>query len=405
VLISNGILLAARPMLEKSIDGIEIDGTDKWMFPGLVDMHVHLREPGNEDSETIETGLRAAIAGGITTIGVMPNTTPPLDTLESVAILKSKALRLRLADVIPVPCVSRGRAGMEPVDFSGLHEAGVSAFTDDGDPVHDSKLLLHALDMVSKFDGVIIEHPEVKELACGSVNRGAVSNESGIDGILPLAETADVARCMEIASNTEGRLHLTHLSLPRSVELARADCFASSNVTIDVTPHHIALSEQALMEHGTHAKMNPPLRSLDQMKRLGEMVSEGMVDAIASDHAPHAAHLKNGSLREAAFGITGLETLLPITLEVLTGLNMPVLRVLDLLTCGPSRVLGIPAPGLVSGMRADCILFDPMISYRLSETGSLSRSVNTPFINKELRGRVEAVWKGRLVYRDGEFVD
>ncbi|MCK4807262.1 MAG: amidohydrolase family protein, partial [Candidatus Aegiribacteria sp.] len=257
---------AARPGLQQHLDAIEIDGTGKWVFPGLVDMHVHLREPGGEDSETVETGLKAAIAGGITTVGVMPNTSPPMDTPESVLNLMQAAARCRLANVVPVPCVTRGRSGRESVSFLELHETGACAFTDDGDPVHDSGILLDALNTVYEFDGVIIEHPEVTELAGGSVNTGSVSRKLGVRGIPCAAETADVARCMEIASNSQGHLHLTHLSLPRSVELARAECFRSADVTIDVTPHHIALCEDALFKYGTLAKMNPPLRSSEQRK-------------------------------------------------------------------------------------------------------------------------------------------
>ncbi len=404
VLIADGIIEAIRPGLPLQLDAEQIDGTGKWIFPGLVDMHVHLREPGGEDSETIESGLKAAIAGGITTVGVMPNTSPPMDTPESVRYLKQAAARCRLANVIPIPCVTKGRAGKEQVNFHELIESGASAFTDDGSPVHDSGLLLSALDSASEFNSVIIEHPEVIDLAGGSMNMGSVSRELGLTGIPCAAETADVARCMEIASNSQGHLHLTHLSLPRSVALARADCFRSADVTIDVTPHHIALSEEALIEHGSQAKMNPPLRSAEQRKNLAEMVKSGLVDAIASDHAPHAQHKKEGSITDAAFGIIGLETLLPVSLEILSGLQMPIIRILHLLTVGPARVLGLPVPGLAEGRKADCVLFDPAAEYRLSETGSFSKSVNTPFFNRKLKGRIKAVWMGRLVYRDGEFV-
>ena len=394
---------ASERGLPLQLDAIEIDGTGKWVFPGLVDMHVHLREPGGEDSETIVTGLKAAIAGGITTVGVMPNTSPPMDTPESVLSLMRAAERCGFANVVPVPCVSRGRSGREPVNFNDFHQIGVSAFTDDGDPVHNSGLLLDALNAVYEFDGVIIEHPEVTDLAGGPVSNGAVSRKLGLRGIPCAAETADVARCMEIASNSHGHIHLTHLSLPRSVALARAECFHSADVTIDVTPHHIALCENALIEHGTLAKMNPPLRSAQQRKSLAEMVKAGMVDAIASDHAPHAPYKKAGSIEDAAFGIVGLETLLPVTLEILRDLQMPVIRILHLLTCGPARILGIPAPALEIGSIADLILFDPEVEYRLSETGSFSKSVNTPFFERKLLGRVEAVWMGSVVYRDGEF--
>lgn len=382
----------------------EIDGTGMWLFPGLIDMHVHLREPGDEESETVETGLKAAVAGGITTVGVMPNTDPPMDDVRSVRRLKELADKSGLADVIPVPSVTRRRAGRELVDFEALHSEGASVFTDDGDPVRDPALLLKALESVSRFNGVIMEHPETTELSGCSVNRGAVSKGLGLPGIPALAETVDVSRCLEVAAGSEGRLHLTHLSLPRSVRLAKAAVFSRADVTLDVTPHHIALDETALLEHGSLAKMNPPLRGEEQRKELAEMVCSGLVDAVVSDHAPHCESKKDGALFEAAFGITGMETLLPVTLEVLIKLGMPVLEILRLLTTGPAGILDIPEPSLEEGAKADLVLFDPDETYTLQSSGTFSRSRNTPFMKRELRGRVKAVWKERLVYRDGQFV-
>ncbi len=372
------------------------------MFPGLVDMHVHLREPGDEGSETVETGLKAAVSGGVTTVGVMPNTDPPMDSVVRVRRLMDSAAAAGLARVVPIPCVTRGRKGNEPVDFTGLSRIGVRAFSDDGDPVHDTALLLRSLDAVSEFEGVIIEHPEERSLSGGAVNQGQVSRRMGVKGIPPLAETVDVARCLELARASKGRLHLTHLSLPRSVELVRSDLFSDSGVTVDVTPHHLVLDETALDEHGTMAKMNPPLRTPGQRELLVKMVKEGMVDAVASDHAPHSRGRKELPMEAAAFGITGLETLLPLTLEVLCGSGMSPLEVLRLLITGPAGILGIEPPALRVGGSAECVLFDPLEEYTLMDRGTYSRSSNTPFMRRMLRGRVKAVWMNELIYRDGD---
>lgn len=401
---SGGEIAAAGEDAGGAADAVEIDGTGKWLFPGLVDMHVHLREPGGEDSETVETGLRAAVAGGVTTVGVMPNTDPPLDSIESAVRLMETAGSLGLAKAVPVPCVTRGRLGKELLDLSSFARRGIRAFSDDGDPVHDPAILLDALNTVAEFDGVIIQHPEEKGLSGGAVNRGETSRGLGVPGIPQEAETVDVVRCMEIARASAGHLHLTHLSLPRSVQLARSDLFRPARVSIDVTPHHLALDETALLEHGTMAKMNPPLRTGKQRSRLAEMVRDGMIDAVASDHAPHSSAGKDLPLDRAAFGITGLETLLPLALEVLGDLGMPPLAILRLLTSGPAEVLGVPRPSLVPGGPAECVLFDPGEEYTLAAAGMFSRSSNTPFLQRRLTGRVKAVWMRKLIYRDGEFV-
>ncbi len=404
ILIESGRIEAVENGLPDELDAVSIDAAGKWVFPGLVDMHVHLRVPGGEDSETIETGLKAAIAGGVTTVAAMPNTTPPIDSSQIMSDMISSALSLNLARCIPVPCVTRGRAGKRLVDFHKLHEAGATAFSDDGGPVHDSGLLLEAMETVSVFNGVIIEHPEVTELSGGSINQGVIAVKLGVKGIPDCAETVDVARCLEIANSCAGHLHLTHLSSPRSIELVRSDCFRSSGVTVDVTPHHLILDETAVLEHKSMAKMNPPLRSFESRLGLLAMVKKGMVDAIASDHAPHAMVRKRKSLEDAAFGIIGLETLLPLTIEALhSEPGMPLLQILGLLTKGPARILRIPEPGLAVGDKADIVLYNPDIEYSLYETGIFSKSFNTPFLHRKLKGRVEAVWIGRLVYRDGQF--
>lgn len=386
----------------------EIDADGQWLFPGLMDMHVHLRQPGGEESETLESGLRAAVAGGVTAVGMMPNTDPPLDGVEVLAPLLEEAEGLGLARVCPVPCVSMGRQGREPVDFQGLHELGAVAFSDDGSPVWNGALLQEALRRTAEFGGLVIEHPELTSLSAGGVlDPGPAAKKLGVSTMPCQAETGDVARCLEVARGTGGRLHLTHLSCPRSVDLVESARAAEAGfaASCDVTPHHMALNSSEPLAEGTMAKMSPPLRDEDSRQRLVRLVSRGRVDCIASDHAPHAAGRKRLPMASAAFGITGLETLLPVSLEVLAGEGvMSPLAVLALLSTAPARLLGLDVPRIEAGRPANLVLFDPAREYLLSEVGSFSKSLNTPFLNRGLQGRVRAVWCPDLLYMDGGFV-
>ena len=409
MLLDSGRPGSPAPSLPQGIDAIEVDCRGKWLFPGLVDMHVHLRVPGGEQSETLATGLRAAIAGGVTRVGMMPNTSPPLDSPDMIVRLTEKADSLGLARGVPVPCVTEGRSGRKLADLQALHGTGACAFTDDGSPVWDSLLLAEALRQTSRFAGVIIEHPEDPGLSGGAVNLGRVSSMLGVAGIPEEAETSDVARCLSVLENAGGRLHLTHVSSPESIRMAVLAARRFEGISFDVTPHHLALDEDAVLAHGTLAKMNPPLRSpSSRIALIGELLAaEGVLDwCIASDHAPHQASLKERPLDEAAFGITGLETLLPISLEVLhRGAGMDLLELLGRLTVVPARVLGVPDPSLRQDHPAEMVLFDPDLEYTLAEAGSFSKSSNTPFLHRKLRGRTEAVWmEGRLIYRDGAFI-
>ncbi len=404
VFIEDGKIADAETVTPGDAEIIEIDGTGKWLFPGLTDMHVHLREPGAEESETLETGLRAAVAGGITTVGVMPNTSPPMDSPNTIRDLLERSRDIGLTKAIPIPCVSKGRGGRESVDFNLLHDCGADSFSDDGNPVHDDRVLTDALKQTALFSGLVIEHPEVPLSVQGAVNSGQIAEQLNVGGIPESTETEDVRRCIRLLRNTGGRLHLTHLSSPESVKLAAAAKEEGLNVTCDVTPHHLALDESALPEHGVNAKMNPPLRSCESRRELVELVLSGCVDAVASDHAPHAVRLKAKPLAEAAFGITGLETLLPVTLDILHYRGgMPLLKVLSLLSSSPNFILNAGEKTLRSGSNADVVLFDPEIAYTIKAVGTFSKSENTPFLAVPLNGRVAAVWKKRLIYRDGEF--
>ncbi|PIE52502.1 dihydroorotase [Candidatus Fermentibacteria bacterium] len=382
------------------------NGSGLWLIPGVVDMHVHLRIPGGENSETLETGLKAAVAGGVTRVGMMPNTTPALDTPEAVSEVTARGNSLGLALIHPVPAVTMGRKGIECTDFEAFSSMGITCFSDDGSPVMNDSSLAEAFKRLAPLNGVVIEHPEVVELAAGgAVNLGEASNLTGAKGIPEEAEYRDVERCIRILgeSGTGCRLHLTHLSSPESVRLVAQAASEGLPVTCDVTPHHIALEETELLRKGTLAKMNPPLRSEESRRKLVSMAASGMVSAVASDHAPHHRSKKDCLIQDAAFGITGLETLLPITVDKLVnGASMSLMEVVAMLTSAPASVLGITIPGITAGEPAEMVLFDP--DEKWTFTDSLSLSGNSPFLNTELRGKVLSVWRGRELYREGQFV-
>ena len=382
------------------------DPSGLWLMPGVTDMHVHLRVPGGEVAETLETGLRAAAAGGVTAVGMMPNTTPPLDTPGAVREILAEAVSAGPVTVRPVPCATIGRSGKVPVDLEGFAEMGITAFSDDGDPVGSDEVLMEIFQRISPFSGTLIEHPEIKALAMGgAVNQGEASRITAAGGIPESAEYEDVQRCIEILerSGSGARLHLTHLSSPRSVELAAEAASRGLSVTCDVTPHHLTLNEKETIERGAVAKMNPPLRSEDSRKRLAALAAGGKVTAVASDHAPHPRERKELPLQQAAFGITGLETILPLTVDELVSRGgMAPLEVVRLLTSNPAAILGLPDGPLVPGARRSMVLFDPDALWKYSRSFSLSR--NSPFLGRTLRGRVLQVWAGSLIFREGSFV-
>lgn len=377
-----------------------------WLLPGLVDMHVHLRTPGYQDAETLDTGLRAAIAGGVTCVGMMPNTTPPLDSLTLTMEVAGRGNSLGLAEIEPIPCVTAGRRGEHCVDFEEFAESGITCFSDDGSPVESSRALSEAFQRIAAFNGVVIEHPEVTSLAAGgAVNLGLASTETESPGIPESAEYLDVKRCIDVLrnSNSSARLHLTHLSSPESIRQVYQASLEGLRVTCDVTPHHLALNEVEVITRGPVAKMNPPLRSEESRKMLVGMVREGMVSAVASDHAPHPACSKNLPLSTAAFGIIGLETLLPVTLSILGGeAGMCPMDIIRLLTTAPAEILSTEPPEIAPEKKLNMVLFDP--EHRWTYSSTFSRSANSPFFGRKLTGKILRVWFGRELYREGEFV-
>jgi dihydroorotase len=381
--------------------------------PGFIDLHAHLREPGSEDSETIATGLRAALRGGFTTVCAMPNTEPAVDTPGLVAQVVTRANEAQAARLLPIATITRGRAGRELADMIELSAAGAVAFSDDGSPVADARLFRHALEYARTGDLLVIEHAQDVALSAkGVMHEGVVSARLGLPGVPSAAEESAVARDIELADLTGSRLHLTHLSTEGSVELVRRAKERGIRVTCDVTPHHLAMTDEWVggsrvlawedddAERGTpfdsSTKVNPPLRTLRDVRALWKGLADGTVDAVATDHAPHASVKKDVEYDQAAFGISGIETALSLVLGGVRAGWCDRKTAIAALTEGPARVLGIrPRPD-------DWISIDDDMEWTVSSDALVSLGKNTPLIGRTLRGRVvRAALGGEVRYEGG----
>ena len=377
------------------------------LAPGFLDLHTHLREPGREDEETLETGLRAAVRGGYTAVFCMPNTDPPLDRAALVEELVLKAGRLGLADLFPVGCISRGREGRQLAELGLMHasQARVRAFSDDGDGVADAGLMRRALQYVSAFGGVIVSHPEDDSLSRGGqVNEGRASFVLGLRGMPASAEEVMVARDIILAEETGSRLHLAHLSTARSVQLVREAKGRGVPVTAEATPHHLVLSEEDMEGYDTAYKVNPPLRTPMDVAELQRALADGTLDAVATDHAPHSPEEKEREFDYAPFGVVGLESAFPVLYtRLVEGKVVDLMRLLELLTAGPARVMGLAPPdygeGIRVGARADLVLLDLREEWTLDATAFASRGRNCPFHGWRVKGRTALTLKnGKVVY-------
>ncbi|MBI4063370.1 MAG: dihydroorotase [Elusimicrobia bacterium] len=371
--------------------------------PALWDIHVHLREPGQEHKETVATGVQSAIRGGIGRLFAMPNTDPAIDNTQTLQRVKEKAEEQKnLAAVEIIGAVTKAREGKEPTDLYALAKAGAAAFSDDGSPIRDGHILKMALEETSALNSLVIDHCEEETLARGGIiHEGKVSQTLGVPGIPAESESIAVFRNIEILKKSRGRLHLAHLSTKAAIDLVRK---AKTNgvgkrLTCEVCPHHFALTEEATREFGSMAKMNPPLRSEEDLQAIKEALADGTVDAIASDHAPHSDWEKNQGLMAAPFGIVGMETMLPVTITYLvkTGV-ISLVKAVELLTTGPAKVMGRPLPRIEPGEPADLVVFDPNQTVTFQSFASKSR--NSPFLNQTLHGKVLAtIHHGFVVYR------
>ncbi|CAN5288775.1 MAG: dihydroorotase [Gemmatimonadetes bacterium] len=370
--------------------------------PGLIDVHVHLREPGFEHKETIASGARAAAAGGFTAVVAMPNTDPPIDNPAAVGFVRAAGERAGFARVYPAGTITVGQAGERISEIGELVGAGAVTVTDDGRPVVNAGLMRSALEYCQTFDLPVSVHAEDLHLSRGgSMNEGVVSTRLGLTGIPNAAEDTMIARDLLLAELTGGRLHIQHVSTRRGVEMIRAAKERGVRVTAEATPHHLALTDVAVESYRTDAKMNPPLRGEADRDAVREGVRDGTLDVIATDHAPHHYDEKEQAFEDAPFGIVGLETALGVVLSELvhTGmLDLPTL--VQRMSCGPARALGLPGGTLAPGAPADVTVFDPEQTWKVDPTRFTSLSRNTPFRGRRLRGRaLRTIVGGRTVWQ------
>jgi dihydroorotase len=396
LLVDGGVIRKIGPVTEKVDQTVEAKGL--WVVPGLIDMHVHLREPGREDKETIATGAAAAVAGGFTSVAAMANSGRVCDDAVGVVYVRAKAKEAGLANVYPVGAVTKGLRGEELAELGSMAEAGAVAFSDDGMPIMNAEIMRRALEYARMFDRPILCHCEDANLTRGFVmNEGRVSAALGLRGFPNAAEAAMAARDVYLAALTGGRIHLCHVSARETVELVRRAKKQGIPVTAEAAPHHLSLTDELLRDYQSKYKMCPPLRTQADLEALQEGVADGTIDAIASDHAPHTAEEKEQELAACPNGIVGLET----TLGVVLGLKgIPRERALEALTAGPARILGLAGKGeLRVGADADLTLIDPGAIWKVDPSSFRSRGRSTPYEGLTLTGRaVHVLVGGRLCF-------
>jgi dihydroorotase len=383
--------------------GVEtLDAGGLWVLPGLIDVHVHLREPGATEKETIATGASSAAAGGFAAIVAMPNTTPPVDGAAQAYYVRKRGEDAGAAEVLVAGSLTAGRKGGRPSDMAGLARAGVVAFTDDGDEVRDARVLGACMREAAVLGLPVLVHAEDPDLAAGGVvNEGALSSALGLAGRPALAEEVALARDIALARDAGCRLHVQHVSTARGLELVRDAKAEGLPVTCEVTPHHLLLTEEACREYDPNTKVYPPLRPESDRAAVATALVDA-VDVVATDHAPHAPEDKGLEFDLAAPGVVGLETALGLVFTefVHTG-KIPPARMVELLSLGPARLLGIGGLGtLAPGSRAHVTVIDPDDEWTVDPSGFLSKSRNTPFAGRKLRGRAAAtVVSGRVAFR------
>ncbi len=373
--------------------------------PGFIDLHCHLRQPGFEEKETIATGTQAAARGGFTTICCMPNTNPSLDNQATVDYVKSTAATEGVVRVLPIGCISRGRKGQELALMWELASAGVIAYSDDGEPASNSRLMHQALDYSRDLDLPIIDHCEDTSLTeGGQMNEGIISTKLGLRGIPAAAEEIIVARDLALAELTGGRLHIAHVSTEGSVDLIRRAKEKGIKVTAEVTPHHLTLTEEKVIGYNTNAKVNPPLRTKRDIQALIQGLKENVINIIATDHAPHTEADKLCEFDIAAFGISGLETALGSLMSLVHNGQLSLVTLISKLTCEPAKIIGNKYDKLGTldiGAPADITIFDPDLEWIVDTKAFVSKGKNTPLNGSRLKGKVMAtILQGKLVYKD-----
>jgi dihydroorotase len=403
VLLKDGrVAEVAAPNKIKGGADEKFDARGLVVAPGFIDLHVHMREPGQAYKETIATGTAAAAAGGFTSVCTMPNTLPVIDSTEWIEWLRQRE-RGAVVNVFGIAAATLSSKGAALTDFRALHSAGAIAVTDDGKPILDDAIMREALVLGGELNFPVVQHAEDTRMTEGcSMHSGARSFRLGLRGMTAAAEASIVERDVQLATQIpNARLHVAHLSTADALKSVRRGKRAKARVTFEVTPHHFTLADEDMPDYDSNYKMNPPLRSASDLEAILVALADGTVDAIATDHAPHASHEKDMEFERAAFGITGLETALGLAITRLhLGKHIPVARVVELFTAGPARCFDLRGRGtLVRGSMADVTLFDPKKKWTFEAAKSHSKSKNTPFDGWSLTGKVVAtIVGGKVVY-------
>ncbi|MCH5212523.1 MAG: dihydroorotase [Oscillospiraceae bacterium] len=407
IFIDNGVI--SEIGVDPDLTGVEmevIDASGKIVAPGLVDMHVHLREPGQEYKEDIETGTRAAVYGGVTSVACMPNTDPVCDNEAVVTYIKSRAKEVGYANVYPIGAISKGQEGKYLAEVGEMVFAGAVAISDDGRPVENSGLMRRAIEYSEMFDVTVISHCEDMALGEGDMNEGAVATELGLRGISRAAEEVMASRDAIVAESIGGRVHIAHISTKGSVELIRQAKKRGVRITCETCPHYFSLTEEACIGYNTNAKMNPPLRTAEDVEAIKEGLRDGTIDCIVTDHAPHHPDEKECEFSLAKNGIVGLETSLGLGIKNLVNTGVLTMsQLIEKMSLNPSRILGISKGTLSEGHAADIVIFDPNKPWTVDISKLHSKGKNSPYDGFELFGKPEYVLVGgEIVINQGELM-
>ncbi len=395
-----GGIIKDIPLKQKKTGFKTLDAENSIVFPGLIDMHVHLREPGYEYKETIKSGMEAAIAGGFTSICCMPNTNPVNDSNIVTGFLSDKAKNLNLINLFTIGAISKGLQGTSLANIGELKESGAVAISDDGNPVEDAALMGRALLYSRTFDLPVISHSEDAKLrGKGVINEGVISERLGIAGIPSIAEEIGVSRDIMLAGYYGVNIHIAHISTSGSVDIIKRAKQSGINVTCETCPHYFSLSEDALLDYNTNAKMNPPLRTKKDVDAIVKALYDGTIDAIASDHAPHSEDEKDATLDAAPFGIIGLQTSLPLTLRLFYNKKISLMQIAELMSFNPAKILKLSGRGsLQNGYLADVTIVNIKKEWKFTKSMIKSLSKNSPFIGEKFKGAATAVIvDGRLI--------
>jgi dihydroorotase len=379
-----------------------IDGAGSWLLPGLIDLHAHLREPGQEYKEDIASGLRAAAAGGFTDVCAMPNTRPVNDTRAITEMIVGKGRACGGPRLHAIAAITLGQNGEQLTEMADLKDAGAVAVSDDGRCVTSSVVMRRALEYASTFDLAVIQHAEDHALTAGAqMHEGAISSRLGLRGWPRVAEDVIVARDVALAEYTRAKYHVAHVSTAGSVAILREAKSRGLAVTAEVTPHHLLLTHEALLGYDTACKVNPPLREQSDVDALVAALADGSIDCIATDHAPHSPLEKDCEFAEASPGMIGLELCVPLLLGLVRAGRVPLARFVEALTSAPARVAGLPAPHIAEGARADVVLVEPASKWTIDPARLRTKSKNTPFLRREVEGRIAmTIVEGRIVFEE-----